>query len=146
MNMAAENDQFASTTLVDARWKSVVARDSNADGTFYYSVKTTGVYCRPSCAARLPRPENVQFFSSRADAESAGFRPCKRCKPDQPRESERNAEKVAAVCRLIQTSEEPLSLRKLSETAGMSTYHFHRVFKSITGLTPKAFTAADRAA
>ncbi len=146
MNMAAENDELASTTLADARWKSVVARDSNADGTFYYSVKTTGVYCRPSCAARLPRRENVRFFSSRAEAEGAGFRPCKRCKPDQPRESERNAEKVAAVCRLIQTSEEPLSLRKLSETAGMSTYHFHRVFKSITGLTPKAFAAEDRAA
>ena len=70
MNMAAENDELASTTLADARWKSVVARDSNADGTFYYSVKTTGVYCRPSCAARLPRRENVRFFSSRAEAKA----------------------------------------------------------------------------
>ena len=70
----------------DPRWAQVLARDAGADGNFYYSVKTSGVYCRPSCAARPARPENVAFHLTAADAEHAGFRPCKRCKPDQPRE------------------------------------------------------------
>ena len=84
MNMTAKNAQRAATAENDPRWASVVARDPGADGTFYYSVKTTGVYCRPSCAARLARPENIRFHTTCADAEQAGFRPCKRCKPDQP--------------------------------------------------------------
>jgi AraC family transcriptional regulator of adaptative response/methylated-DNA-[protein]-cysteine methyltransferase len=77
-------------TEQDPRWAAVAARDRAADGTFYYSVKTTGVYCRPSCAGRLPNPKNVRFHRTRADAERAGFRACKRCKPDQAaRESQR---------------------------------------------------------
>src|SRR5437763_13021049 len=82
MRTSAQNAPLAKITETDPRWASVVARDSQAK--FYYSVATTGVYCRPSCAARLPRPENVRFHASRKDAEIAGFRPCKRCKPDQP--------------------------------------------------------------
>ena len=84
MNTSAKNAQLAAAIEHDARWASVVARDPKADGTFYYSVKTTGVYCRPSCAARLARPENVRFHATSNDAERAGFRPCRRCKPDQP--------------------------------------------------------------
>src|SRR5256885_5712410 len=112
----------------DSRWASIVARDPKADGRFYYSVATTGVYCRPSCAARLPRPENVRFHASRKDAEIAGFRPCKRCKPDQPSLVEQNAIKVAEVCRLIEASEESPRLGELARQAGLSAYHFHRVF------------------
>ncbi|MGD1094710.1 MAG: bifunctional DNA-binding transcriptional regulator/O6-methylguanine-DNA methyltransferase Ada [Bryobacteraceae bacterium] len=129
----------------DARWASVVARDPNADGKFYYSVRTTGVYCRPSCAARLARPENVQFHSTCKDAEKAGFRPCKRCKPDQPSMHEQHAAKIAQTCRLIETSGEVPALEQLAKHAGLSIYHFHRVFKGVTGLTPREYAAAHRA-
>ncbi|TMQ04259.1 MAG: bifunctional transcriptional activator/DNA repair enzyme protein Ada, partial [Deltaproteobacteria bacterium] len=84
-----------------ARWAALRARDAAADGTFVYSVKTTGVYCRPSCGARPARPENVAFHDTPAAAQRAGFRPCKRCKPDQPPLAERQAAQVAALCRLI---------------------------------------------
>ncbi len=134
-----------STTASDPRWASVVARDTESDGRFYYSVKTTGVYCRPSCAARLARPENVRFHASCADAEQAGFRPCKRCKPNQPSLVEQHAAKVAEACRLIETLEELPGLAELAGSTGLSIYHFHRVFKTITGLTPKQYATAHRA-
>jgi AraC family transcriptional regulator, regulatory protein of adaptative response / methylated-DNA-[protein]-cysteine methyltransferase len=84
MDVSAKNTELAAATTTDPRWASVVARNANADGKFFYSVKTTGVYCRPSCPARLARPENVRFHTTTKDAEKAGFRPCKRCKPNQP--------------------------------------------------------------
>src|SRR5260370_38230809 len=84
----------AETVESDPRWDAIRTRDARADGTFYYSVKTTGVYCRPACGSRLPRPENIAFHSTRADAERAGFRPCKRCKPDQPSLAETNAANI----------------------------------------------------
>jgi AraC family transcriptional regulator, regulatory protein of adaptative response / methylated-DNA-[protein]-cysteine methyltransferase len=102
------------------------------------------VYCRPSCAARLARPENVQFHATCEDAEKAGFRPCKRCKPNEPPAAEQQAAKIAQVCRLIEKSEETPGLEQLAKYAGLSRYHFHRVFKAITGLTPKAYAAAHR--
>jgi AraC family transcriptional regulator of adaptative response/methylated-DNA-[protein]-cysteine methyltransferase len=126
----------------DPRWASVVARDPQAK--FYYSVKTTGVYCRPFCAARLPRPENVQFHRTCEDAEKAGFRPCKRCKPDQAPPNEQHAGKIASTCRLIENSETPPSLESLAQRVGLSTYYFHRIFKAATGLTPKEYAAAHR--
>ncbi|MBP6876985.1 MAG: bifunctional DNA-binding transcriptional regulator/O6-methylguanine-DNA methyltransferase Ada [Phenylobacterium sp.] len=128
-----------------ARRAALAARDAAADGAFFYSVRTTGVYCRPSCAARPARPENVAFHATTADAEAAGFRPCKRCKPDQAPLGERNAAAVAAACRLIETAEETLGLEFLAAEARMSPFHFHRVFKSVTGLTPKAYADARRA-
>src|SRR5437899_369216 len=128
----------------DGRWASIVARDPKADGAFYYSVTTTGVYCRPSCAARLPKPENVRFHATCHDAEEAGFRPCKRCQPNEASAAERHAAKIAAVCRLIEKSEEPPRLEQMANHAGLSLYHFHRVFKAITGLTPKEYAAAHR--
>jgi AraC family transcriptional regulator, regulatory protein of adaptative response / methylated-DNA-[protein]-cysteine methyltransferase len=145
MNMTAKNAQRAAAAENDPRWASVVARDPGADGTFYYSVKTTGVYCRPSCAARLARPENIRFHTTCADAEQAGFRPCKRCKPNQPSLVEQNAAKVTEACRLIEESEDVPSLEELANHAGVSTYHFHRMFKAITGLTPREYAAAHRA-
>jgi AraC family transcriptional regulator, regulatory protein of adaptative response / methylated-DNA-[protein]-cysteine methyltransferase len=125
-------------------WAAVMARDPSFDGTFYYSVASTGVYCRPSCAARRPKRENVRFHATCADAEAAGFRPCKRCRPDRPPLHERYAAKVAQACRLIETAEDAPSLSALANTAGLSPYHFHRVFKAIAGVTPKAYAVAHR--
>jgi AraC family transcriptional regulator of adaptative response/methylated-DNA-[protein]-cysteine methyltransferase len=145
MSKSPENPQLAAATEIDPRWASVLARDAKADGTFYYSVETTGVYCRPSCAARLARPENVRFHRTCKDAETAGFRPCKRCRPDQPSLIDQHAAKVAEACRLIESSDEVVNLEQLAKPAGMSPYYFHRVFKAITGLTPKDHAAANRA-
>src|SRR2546423_941078 len=115
----------------DARWQAVVDRDRNADGAFYYSVRTTGVYCRPSCAARLARRENVTFHATCADAQRHGFRPCKRCRPTQPALADERGAAVAKACRLIDEAEEMPTLDQLAEAAGLSRFHFHRVFKSL---------------
>src|SRR6266853_4880013 len=144
MSPSAKNTQLATITENDPRWASVVARDPQPPLKFCYSVKTTGVYCRPSCAARLPKPENVQFHATCDDAEKAGFRPCKRCKPNQVSLVEQHAEKIASACRLIESSETPPSLELLAQHIGLSTYHFHRVFKAATGLTPKEYAAGLR--
>jgi AraC family transcriptional regulator of adaptative response/methylated-DNA-[protein]-cysteine methyltransferase len=128
----------------DERWDAVLRRDRAADGAFVYSVRTTGVYCRPSCAARLPRRENVVFHASSADAERAGLRPCKRCRPGEPALAERRAAAVAKACRLIEEAEEMPGLDALAEAAGMSRFHFHRVFKAVTGVTPKTYADAQR--
>jgi len=134
----------AAQTETDPRWASVLARDAKADDTFYYAVETTGVYCRPSCAARLPRPEHVRFFATREEAERAGFRPCKRCKPNRASLADDRRSRVAAACRTLEASEEMPQLKELARAAGMSTYHFHRVFKFVTGLTPNEYAAAAR--
>jgi AraC family transcriptional regulator of adaptative response/methylated-DNA-[protein]-cysteine methyltransferase len=128
----------------DGRWAAVVARDRQADGTFYYSVETTGVYCRPSCASRRANPENVRFHRTMADAERAGFRPCRRCKPDQPPLEQLQAARVAEICRVIEEADETPGLAALARRAGVSQYHFHRVFKAVTGVTPRAYAAAHR--
>jgi AraC family transcriptional regulator of adaptative response/methylated-DNA-[protein]-cysteine methyltransferase len=127
------------------RWAAVVGRDRRADGVFYFSVRTTGVYCRPSCAARPARRENVRFHATAADAERAGFRPCKRCRPDGHGLDETRAAAVAKACRMIETAEEMPSLDALAKAAGLSRFHFHRVFKTVTGLTPRAYASAHRA-
>ncbi|CAM2069727.1 bifunctional DNA-binding transcriptional regulator/O6-methylguanine-DNA methyltransferase Ada [Sulfidibacter corallicola] len=129
----------------EARWEALVQRDAAADGVFLYSVRTTGVYCRPSCPARLAQRENVQFHENCAEAERAGFRPCKRCRPNEASLLERQTAAIAAACRLIEESEETPDLATLAEAAGMSRYYFHRVFKARTGVTPKAYAAAHRA-
>lgn len=126
------------------RWAAVVARDKAFDGSFYYSVATTGVYCRPSCAARLAKRQNVRFHETCADAESAGFRPCKRCKPNEPALAEQHAAKIAEACRLIAEAEAALRLHELAEAVGLSPYHFHRIFKAVVGVTPKAYATAQR--
>jgi len=129
----------------DPPWQAIVARDRNFDGHFYYAVKTTGVYCRPSCAARAAKPNNVSFYPSCADAEQAGFRPCKRCKPNEPGFAERHAAKVAEICRNIETAPQIPSLNEMAGRAGVSPSHFHRLFKSVTGVTPRAYAVAHRA-
>lgn len=132
------------TPIDEARWAAVVARDREADGQFYYSVRTTGVYCRPSCAARLANRRNVAFHLTPADAEAAGFRPCKRCKPTEGSLTERYAGMVADACRTIEAAETPPALAELARGAGMSPHHFHRIFKAVAGVTPKAYADAHR--
>ena len=129
----------------EARWEAFVARDASFEGQFYIAVKTTGVYCRPGCPARLPKRANVRFFDTRNEAERAGFRPCKRCKPDQPSLGELHAGKIAQACRLIETADEAPKLDDLAEAVGLSPYHFHRIFKQALGVTPKAYATAHRA-
>lgn len=143
MTRSSKIGELAQTTLSDPRCSSIVARDASADGRFYYAVKTTGVYCRPSSAARLQRPENVEYPDSPRSGKT-GFRPCKRSKPDQAGISGQNAAKIAKACRLIEKYEETPSLASLEQYIGMSVYHFHRIFKSITGLTPNDYAAAHR--
>ena len=145
MKTSSNNKTLTATTLNDPRWTDVVARAPAADGKFFYSVKTTGVYCRPSCASRPARPENVRFHATCADAERAGFRPCKRCKPDQLPLAGQQAAQVAEICRLIENADAAPTLAELASHAGLSTHHFHRVFKAVTGLTPKAYATAHRA-
>ena len=145
MTISTKTEMLAAATVSDPRWAAVLARDPKADGNFFYSVRTTGVYCRPSCAARTARPENVAFHLTVAEAERAGFRPCKRCKPDQPSLAEQHAARVAELCRLIENAEHVPSLEELANHAGLSPYHLHRVFKAVTGLTPKAYAAGHRA-
>jgi AraC family transcriptional regulator of adaptative response/methylated-DNA-[protein]-cysteine methyltransferase len=129
----------------DPRWARVLARDRSADGHFWYSVATTGVYCRPSCPSRTANPRNVGLHNSLAEARATGFRPCKRCNPDGPSADIGNAAIVASACRLIEESEEVPSLMDLAAAANLSTSYFHRLFKSIAGLTPKDYVEAHRA-
>lgn len=133
---------MAQTDTNDPRWAALASR---SPGAFWYGVRTTGVYCRPTCPSRRPRPDNVVFFATREDAQQAGFRPCRRCKPEQADLPARHAAMVAEACRLIEQAEEAPDLKSLASTAGISPWHFHRVFKAVTGLTPKAYAAAHRA-
>ena len=128
-----------------ARRAALSARDAAFDGRFVYSVRSTGVYCRPSCPSRAARPENVAFHATCADAEAAGFRPCRRCRPDAASLDARRAEAVARACRLMDAAETAPALDALAGAAGMSPFHFHRVFKAATGVTPRAYGAARRA-
>ncbi len=143
MNTSASGNSGYTTD--DARWKALEARDSTADGHFVYAVRTTGVYCRPSASARLPKRENLQFFESAEAAEAAGYRASRRSRADQTSAAAERAALAAQACRLIESSETPPNLDELAASAGMSSFHFHRVFKAETGLTPKAYASAFRA-
>lgn len=127
-----------------ARWEAVRRHDASADGHFFYAVSTTGVYCRPSCASRPARRENVTFHQTAAEAERAGFRPCKRCQPTQPSRADLETALVTAACRTIELAENMPKLSELAIQAGVSLYHFHRLFKRIAGVTPRAYAAAHR--
>lgn len=142
--MAIPPNTSVRPTVSDPRWQAVLNRDAKADGLFFYAVKTTGIYCRPSCPARTAKPENVQFHDSREEAEAVGFRPCLRCRPNQPSLQQQQATKIADSCRLIEAAEPELNLAELADKAGLSPYHFHRIFKAVTGLTPKAYAKAHR--
>jgi AraC family transcriptional regulator, regulatory protein of adaptative response / methylated-DNA-[protein]-cysteine methyltransferase len=143
--MATKSRASAAAAETARRWKALRARDARADGSFVYAVKTTGVFCRPSCAARPARPENVEFHATPAAAVLAGFRPCKRCRPDEAPLADRQANKIAELCRFIETSDATPSLEELARRAGFSAFHTHRVFKAVTGMTPHAYAVAHRA-
>jgi AraC family transcriptional regulator of adaptative response/methylated-DNA-[protein]-cysteine methyltransferase len=143
----AESQRPTSPSVADdPRWARIVARDKTADGHLWYSVVTTGVYCRPSCPSRAANAKNVQLHDSLEGAKATGFRPCKRCNPDGLSANAENVALVAKVCRIIEESEEEPSLEELSEAAGRSPSYFHRMFKAITGVTPKEYATAHRAA
>lgn len=131
--------QAPEDALAQARWAAVVARDARADGQFVYAVKTTGVYAAPSSAARLPRRENVEFFDTEQDARRAGYRPSQRRGPDRSAMARTHAGLIAAACRQIEQADTPPTLDALAAAAGLSPHHFHRLFKTYTGLTPKAY-------
>lgn len=148
MTPTLDSTQPASAPGVEAdpRWTKVLVRDRTADGQFWYSVATTGIYCRPSCPSRTANPKNVTLHATLEDAKATGFRPCKRCNPDGLSIDAENAALVARACRLIEESEEEPSLNELAEAFGRSPSYFHRLFKASTGLTPKDYVAAHRAA
>jgi len=141
-----KNTKTASTLVAnDPRWAQVIARDRSADGQFWYSVATTGIYCRPSCPSRGANPKNVQLHDTLEEARATGFRPCKRCNPDGLSLDAENAALVAKACRLIENSEEEPGLNDLASAVERSPSHFHRLFKAATGLTPKDYADAYRA-
>jgi AraC family transcriptional regulator of adaptative response/methylated-DNA-[protein]-cysteine methyltransferase len=137
--------QVDAAQLAESRWQAVLRRDPLADGEFVYAVRTTGVYCRPSCPSRAAKRQNVEFFDTGGLAPAAGYRPCKRCRPDVLSQQQRRNELVIQACQAIEHSQTALSLAQLAQQAGLSPYHFHRIFKAATGLTPKAFHKAVQA-
>lgn len=131
-------------TTDDERWQAVLDRDAAADGQFIFAVQTTGIFCRPSCRARHALRQNVRFFENVDAAQRAGFRPCKRCRPDTLSPEQHKIDSVARACRLLE-QDTPVTLEALAQAVAVSPYHFHRLFKSVTGMTPKAWQQAWRA-
>ncbi|MDI1259006.1 bifunctional DNA-binding transcriptional regulator/O6-methylguanine-DNA methyltransferase Ada [Aquabacterium sp.] len=129
----------------EARWAAVLAKDKRLDGEFVFAVKTTGIYCRPSCPARPAKRQNVEFFDTTVKAASAGYRACKRCKPDGMSQEHARHELVLQACQAMAQSESGLSLDDLATEVGLSPHHFHRIFKAATGLTPKQYQQAVQA-
>ena len=127
-----------------SRWEAVLRREREADGVFLYGVLTTLVYCRPVCASRRPNYENVRFFDTWEQAEQAGFRPCKRCCPRSNAKTDGPEEKIVMACRRMDEAEEHIPLKKLAAESGLSPYHFHRLFKKTTGVTPKQYAVRKR--
>lgn len=134
----------------ESHWQAIVDRDGSRDGQFVYAVKTTGVFCRPSCPSRRAKRENIAFFDDQVAAAKAGFRACKRCKPElgetyQARQNARYARMIEAACRYIENAEDMPSLDEIAAAVDCSPSHFHRLFKASTGLTPRDYAAAHRA-
>jgi AraC family transcriptional regulator of adaptative response/methylated-DNA-[protein]-cysteine methyltransferase len=132
-------------TAADPRWARIQARDRSADGEFWYSVATTGVYCRPSCPSRGARPENVAIHDTLAAAQATGFRPCRRCNPAGLSVERENAALVEKACRLIEAADQPPALADLAAAVELSPGYFHRLFKAHTGVTPRDYAEAMRA-
>jgi len=145
MKASALKPKQTNETAQDPRWARVVARDRGADGQFWYAVRTTRIYCRPSCPSRNANPKNVTLHDTLESAKATGFRACKRCRPDGASQEATHAALVAKACRLIEQSETPPALTDLAQAVGLSASHFHRMFKAATGLTPKEYGAAQRA-
>ncbi len=147
MTRTVTNGEFHPTFASDDdRWAAICTKDAAAEGRFWFAVVTTGVYCRPTCRSRTPRRENVRFFDTPAAAEAAGFRPCKRCQPQQaqPAIELEHAAAVEQACALIRNADPAPSLAMLAAAVGMSPYHFQRVFKAHTGVSPKQYAMTVR--
>jgi AraC family transcriptional regulator, regulatory protein of adaptative response / methylated-DNA-[protein]-cysteine methyltransferase len=142
MDMAIMAEKRPAALDEDRCWQVLLQRSDTEKTGFYYGVITTGVFCRPTCKARRPLRENVRFFRSPDEAQRAGLRPCKRCKPMEAGPAAESAERIAAACRQIEEAEEMPTLAALAGEAGLSAFHFHRLFKAATGLTPKAYASA----
>jgi AraC family transcriptional regulator of adaptative response/methylated-DNA-[protein]-cysteine methyltransferase len=127
-----------------ARYQAIANRDPRAEGRFVYAVATTGVYCRPTCAARLARRENVTFHRTADQAERAGFRACLRCRPREASQAARDAQVIRAARARIQAAQAPVPLAELAAAARLSTFHFHRLFKRQVGMTPRQYASACR--
>jgi AraC family transcriptional regulator of adaptative response/methylated-DNA-[protein]-cysteine methyltransferase len=139
-----QEDSMTIDDSFTSRYEAIRRRDPRAEGRFFYSVATTGVYCRPTCAARLARPENVAFHASTGEAERAGFRPCRRCRPRAPSQAVRHQHLVDRARQLIDRAETPPTLEALGEETGMSPFHVQRLFKRLVGMTPRQYAAARR--
>lgn len=143
-NLEHMHPRSSNPALDDARWNAVTNRDRRRDGEFVFGVSSTGVYCRPSCAARRPRRENVRFFSKPEDAERAGYRACLRCRPKSVAGNEESAA-VKAICRFIeQHLDEPLTLERLGKEFRQSPFHLQRRFKAAMGITPREYADSCR--
>lgn len=142
-NEALRSQHMASVTRLDpdTAWAAFMRRDRSWDGRVIGAVKTTGIYCKPSCPARRPKREHVEFFASGEDARAAGFRPCLRCKPD---EVGRDREAVAAAVKLIEQAEEAPSLAEVAEAVGYAPHHFQRLFKRDLGVSPAEYARGLR--
>ncbi len=139
MTMTTQSDTDA------ARWASLQAHDKSADGSFVYAVRTTGVFCRPSCPARTPKRENVTFYPNAAQAQAAGYRPCQRCRPLAALGRDPNSalmQDMAAY--IVAHAGQALPLARLADQAGLSPFHFQRIFKAVIGVSPKEYQAAER--
>ncbi|MEM5437938.1 bifunctional DNA-binding transcriptional regulator/O6-methylguanine-DNA methyltransferase Ada [Paraburkholderia diazotrophica] len=144
MNTAFSKAAPAAFATDDARWAAVLNRDVSADGAFFYGVRTTGVFCRPSCASRLPQRGNVDFFGSPDEARAAGYRECKRCQPGGlPRE----LDIVNRACAALDADpQQRITLAQLSEAVHVSPFHLQRLFKRVVGVSPRQYQAAQRGA
>ncbi len=131
-------------THYDKRWRLLTEGRQSTDAPFFYGVKTTGIFCVPGCASRRPRKENVEFFETPAAARTAGYRPCKRCNPEGERQVDEKRKKIIAACRRIEASEDPLSVAELADESGYSPGHFQRIFKEVTGMSPKQYSLSIR--
>lgn len=141
LGMKTEESEFWQASY----WDAIAARDRGMDGVFLYAVLSTGIYCRPGCPSRRPKRENVVYFRNRESAEHAGFRPCKRCKPNVTPGRDGNWDLVENVCRYIDAHpSEPATLDSLSRALGMSPFHLQRTFKALTGITPRAYADSRR--
>lgn len=129
----------------DHRWQLILDRDKAADGRFWYSVSTTGIYCRPSCPSRAAKSENVSIHGTLEEARATGRRPCRRCNPEGSSTAEGNAALAEAACRTMDAADGPVALAQLANAAGLSPSHFHRMFKAAVGVTPRAYASALRA-
>ena len=136
--------QMAHSNGEDKQWQAVLARDASRDGAFVFAVTSTGVYCRPSCPSRRPRRERVRFFSQPDEAERAGYRACLRCRP-RAASADRQLEKIRAICRYIECKlDEPITLQRLARVFHQSPFHLQRTFKSVLGVTPRAYAESCR--